>query len=87
MNEPIFVLTDPCPSCGGSGKRVRPNPAWLRWVRTEAHITLRAWARQLKLSAPYISDIERGHRACTGAILRHYSWLSEQALPKIRKAR
>jgi predicted transcriptional regulator len=42
----------------------RVNPAWLRWKRETAGVSLRSVARRLDLSAPYISDIERGNRAC-----------------------
>lgn len=43
-----------------------------RDARREAGVSLRAWARELELSAPYISDFERGNRWSDRIADRYY---------------
>lgn len=49
-----------CPKCGGSGEL--PNPGEMRKIRLNRNIRLREMARRLKISAAYLSDLERGKR-------------------------
>lgn len=56
-----------CRKCGGPCKQI--NPAWLRQKRESHGYSLRATALKFGVSAPYLSDVELGHRRCT-AILR-----------------
>lgn len=53
-----------CKMCGGTGRVSVIDFQSLRHARSQAGISLRELARQLGLSAPYISDIELGRRAC-----------------------
>lgn len=59
-----------CGSCGALREVVRGS--WLRRKRESAEVSLRQIARELKLSAVYLSDVERGKRHCTRKIARHY---------------
>jgi len=60
----------PCQRCGAPRREI--NPAYLRAIRQVAGKSLRAIGRELKRSAPYLSDIERGHRRCPLYILDMY---------------
>lgn len=41
----------------------------IRELRESKNISLRSLARRLKISAGYMSDLERGHRSLGGSIL------------------
>lgn len=60
-----------CSHCGGSGKEFDPVAvgAHMRALRVKAQKSLRAVAKAMKLSPPYISDLERGNRAFTSAMV------------------
>ncbi len=62
-----------CRLCGGQTKIL--NPAWLRRQRQLAGFSLRALARRVGVSAPYLSDIERGARNCTQLLQVTYEQL------------
>jgi transcriptional regulator with XRE-family HTH domain len=51
------------------------NPAWLRWKRQRAELTLRAFADKAGVSAPYICDIELGRRTCLPEMRARYEAL------------
>lgn len=51
-----------CHHCDGNGTIREINPAWLREVRKKKGISIRQMAKKLKLSAPFISDVELGRR-------------------------
>jgi len=73
----------PCLRCGALRREI--NPAYLRAVRTAAEKSLREVARELKRSAPYLSDIERGHRRCPLYILDMYEKMRMERLPTPRR--
>lgn len=64
---------EPCPTCGRP--RPRLNGAWLRGKRERAGLSLREMARRMKLSAPYVSDIERNRRGCPDKVRQAYEAL------------
>jgi predicted transcriptional regulator len=62
-----------CEACDGRGHTVTADPAALRARRKLAGLGLRQLARSLELSPSYISDIERGKRNATQAIVEVYA--------------
>ncbi len=56
--------TRACHCCDGTGKELDPVGIgqWLRVHREARSLTLREVARRMKLSGPYLSDLERGRR-------------------------
>lgn len=64
-----------CNHCKGVGLVDSFDHEELRHIRERAGISLRAMAIRLKLSAPYLSDIERGNRNCTEDIGSAYEKL------------
>ena len=60
----MISRTNLCPLCGGTGRIL--NDAFIgkemRQLRQSKNITGRELARRLKLSAAYISDLEKGRR-------------------------
>jgi predicted transcriptional regulator len=72
----VIVKTETkCKHCGGDGVHWVVNPESLKKTRIAAGISLRAFAKQLGFTPPYISDIENGRRACTFIIESAYSAL------------
>lgn len=67
---PDRFRTAPCLSCGADVYYV--NGFWLRWQRKNNRLSLRAFARSVKRSAAYISDIERNQRFCPHEIEQAY---------------
>lgn len=61
-----------CPACNGKGFRYKVAPDSLRQARTDAGLSLRQFAVRVNLSAGYISDVEKGRRACTPTIEQFY---------------
>lgn len=61
-----------CRACGGRGYTVRLAPEAMRAARERAGLSLRELGRSIGVSAPYLSDIERGHRAGNTAIWSAY---------------
>lgn len=53
-----------CPKCSGTGKIVDQRELGLEMksLREKSGISLRQLAERLKISAPYLSDMERGNR-------------------------
>lgn len=64
-----------CAACAGSGGLNVIDPISLRETRQAAGISLREFAKRIKFTAPYISDIENGRRNCTLQIEEAYSQL------------
>lgn len=64
------MKTNPCECCHGTGVQVdqRELGDSLRQKREAAHISLRSMAADLGISAPYLSDLERGHRHWSPAL-------------------
>lgn len=70
-----LTLLVTCKACGGGGHiRIADLPA-LRKAREQKDITVRGMAKRLKLSAPFISDVELGRRACPEHVLKAYQKL------------
>ena len=61
-----------CDHCNGKGAVERVNPKWLREMRVTAGTSLRAMARTIGVSAPFLSDVELGRRNANVAILKAY---------------
>lgn len=63
-----------CPQCHGEG--TVENPAYrgqeMRRLRQAAGLSLREVARQMKLSAAYVSDLELGRRAWSKRLINDY---------------
>lgn len=53
-----------CPHCGGTGKCLDDARVgeYLRQIRTARQLSGREIARRMKISAPYLSDMELGRR-------------------------
>ena len=75
MSAPNMMRTTPCVHCDGFGKVERINPAWLRFMRERAGITLRAMAKRMGYSPCFVSDVERGRRAVPDAWRAEYAKL------------
>jgi hypothetical protein len=75
MNPTTAPLpTRPCSHCRGSGKERDP---WaigeeMRTLREASGKSLREVAVKMKLSAPYLSDLERGNRTFSDALIAKY---------------
>jgi Ribonuclease G/E len=69
---PVFI-TERCPRCGGRGRVRRVNPAALRSDRERRGLSVREIARRCGVSAAFVSDVERGHRAWSPRLAKGYS--------------
>ncbi len=65
--------TEPCPRCGAAERIV--NPAWLRYQRKAADVTMRQFAGDVGFSAAFICDVEHGRRNCSPKLLDAYEAL------------
>ncbi|HYN07412.1 MAG TPA: helix-turn-helix transcriptional regulator [Vicinamibacterales bacterium] len=63
--------------------KTKGNPAYLRQAREQAGVSLRAMARAVGYSAPYVSDLERGHRELSPTMLDQF----EEAITRLRVLR
>jgi transcriptional regulator with XRE-family HTH domain len=63
--------------------KTKGNPDYLRHAREEAGVSLRAVAREVGYSAPYVSDLERGNRELSPTMLDQF----EQAIARLRAIR
>ena len=63
--------------------RTKGNPEYLRQARVRAGVSLRAMARAVGFSAPYVSDLERGNRELSPTMLDQF----EQAIARLRVLR
>ena len=61
-----------CDFCDGSGFIIRINPEWLIAQRKKHGLSLRQVAKDIGISAAYLSDIEHGKRRGNNTILKHY---------------
>lgn len=68
--EPDKYRAGRCPTCGH--KIIEISGAWLKWRRERAGLDQRTLAKRLKISGPYLSDIERNRRECPPSIERAY---------------
>lgn len=58
-----------CPDCKGEGKITHYNGAWVREKRLQWGVGLREMARDLKISASFLSDVELGKRRANADII------------------
>jgi predicted transcriptional regulator len=65
----------PCPHCGQL-YRV-PNGLYLRDLRDAAGLSQRDFARTIRASSPYVSDIERNRRRCPEDVRAAYDALTK----------
>lgn len=72
-----FESFQQCPRCSGSGTVAVVNHLLLREARIATGLSLRRVAKRLHVTAPYISDIERGRRNATKTIVAFYEKLSK----------
>lgn len=70
------MTAEECHTCHQA--RLVINPKWLRELRERAGIGLNEFARRTGLSAPYLSDVERGNRACSARVLAKYEELVQR---------
>lgn len=64
-------MAETCHRCGGTGveRDLRAEGARIREARVARGMSLRDLARRVGCSAAYVSDVERGQRACgTGPV-------------------
>jgi len=73
-------MTMTCPKCDGTGSVLDPRlqGQQMRSLRVKKQISLREIAKRTGLSAPYISDLERGRRDFNTDLIQRY----KQALGK-----
>jgi len=74
------MTTEPCPTCGAPRPVV--DPASLRAIRLAAGLSLREVSRRLRISPSYLSDIERGTRACPEVVRVSYERLGPLPVPE-----
>lgn len=60
-----------CPRCNGTGEVTNPGP--MRRMRVKSGLSLRSVARQLGITAGYLSDLERGRRVWTVKLEKEFS--------------
>ncbi len=70
MTSPRKFTDTLCHLCGSP--RAVVNPAWLRAKRERAGVSLREMAKRLKISPPYLSDVELGRRNVLPYIVKAY---------------
>lgn len=64
-----------CPHCHGTATEEYVDGETLRKARQAAGKSLRQMAKDLSLSAPYLSDIERNRRNATDYVVEMYDAL------------
>lgn len=67
-----MVKTKPCTRCGGTGQELADPAATLREARTTAGLTQAEVAERLGMSTAHISDIERGNRKASPALVAQW---------------
>ena len=74
MRNMARLLTRQCSRCGGSGREFDPAAVGqqMRELRMKAGLTLATVAARMVLSAPYISDLERGNRNFNEELVTRY---------------
>lgn len=72
LREPM--KTEPCKYCDGTGRQIDQKQLGkeLRKARESAGMSLRDMATALKLSAPYLSDLERGNRGWSTELIARF---------------
>lgn len=70
-----LTKTIQCGPCRGTGKQFLADHKAMRKRREAKGLSMRAMARRIKRSAPFLSDIENGKRACPSYVLKAYEKL------------
>lgn len=73
-------LTEPCAQCNGTGRQLnqRAIGSLMRSRRKAANLTLKDVARKLKISGPYLSDLEQGKRRWTETRQKQFEKVTEK---------
>jgi predicted transcriptional regulator len=68
------VKLQKCRHCNGTGKEIDQTKTGedLRGFRQIVGLSLRSAAKLMKISAPYLSDLENGHRTWTEDRINQY---------------
>lgn len=69
------MKTVPCHCCQGSGQEIDQIHlgAEFRRLRKEKNVSMNEMARRMKISAPYLSDLERGKRNWTQSLVERFT--------------
>lgn len=72
---PKKILHRKCSHCGGTGKVRDPFlfGEHMRIIREKSGKSLRDTATAMGITPPYLSDMERGHRAFTDEMVKKFS--------------
>ncbi len=70
MDKPDKQYDRECPTCGSPTAEL--NGKYLKWLRTQAGLTLKDMGGDLGLSIPYLSDIENNRRKATEKVQTGY---------------
>lgn len=62
-----------CKFCGATTER--PDPNYLRQIRTDRRVSLASLAEFIGIKSPYLVDIEAGRRKCSERVLKGYEML------------
>lgn len=75
MTRMADLKTKNCHCCDGSGKELdsRAVGAAMKAIRESRGISQTEVARRMKLSKPYICDLERGHRHWRDELIASYN--------------
>ena len=70
----LLIVALPCPGCGGTGTYLPDDRIGeaLRRRREARDISLRSMAKKIGISAPYLSDLERGNRHWNQKYINYY---------------
>lgn len=74
-DKPTKWINISCPCCSGNKKVI--NGQLLKYARERANLSQREFGKFLKVSSPYISDIERNRRDCPEDIFEAYMSLKK----------
>ncbi len=64
-----------CVSCGGAGTVLKADTKAMRAKRTSKGLSVRGLAKKLKVSPPFLSDVELNRRPCPEWVLKAYEKL------------
>lgn len=70
-----YTQTVQCQLCRGKGTRTIADVKTMRKRREKKGVSVRGMAKRIKISAPFLSDIETGRRSCPDYVLKAYQKL------------
>ena len=70
-----LLISSVCARCKGTGKFMLPDRIAMRRLRKSKGLSVRAMAKRLKVSAPFVSDVELGRRGGPAHVLQAYQKL------------